>query len=288
MTETTLFEGQTLTIARRAHVLEVALNRAPCNEIGEQTLIELEHLVGITKEEAHADRSRALLIYSRQQRGFSAGADLRSLYIGLTDARESGQSAHADIRSFVDRIHAVFSALDESPLTTVGALHGVVFGGGFELALTCDILIADRTARFAFPELRLGLVPGFGGIPRLARDVGNSVVRDILFLGRSIGAARAYELGLVSQLVSRGEALDVARQAAEQAALFHPEVRARAKRFAKTFPTQALLAEKELFLELIQSSRVHEALGRFVHSTDVRPYLPDNNTAGTARPEANA
>ena len=67
------------------------------------------------------------------------------------------------------------NALDTAPLTTIAAVHGVTFGGGFELALTCDLIIADKMARFCFPELRLGLIPGFGGIPRLKRDLGNSV-----------------------------------------------------------------------------------------------------------------
>ena len=62
------------------------------------------------------------------------------------------------------------------------------FGGGFELALTCDLIVADKMARFCFPELRLGLIPGFGGIPRLKRDLGNAVVRDLLLTGRSINA----------------------------------------------------------------------------------------------------
>ena len=106
----------------------------------------------------------------------------------------------------------VFDTLDTAPLTTIAAVHGVVFGGGFELALTADLVIADKTARFCFPELRLGLVPGFGGIPRLSRDCGNALVRDLLLSGRSLGAARAHELGLVSQLVPRGEALAAARQ----------------------------------------------------------------------------
>src|SRR5438046_7760286 len=76
------------------------------------------------------------------------------------------------------------NTIDAAPLTTIASVHGVVFGGGFELALVCDLIIADKMARFCFPELRLGLVPGFGGIPRLKRDLGNAVVRDLLLTGR--------------------------------------------------------------------------------------------------------
>ena len=98
-----------------------------------------------------------------------------------------------------DRIHAVMNALDMLPMTTVGVVRGVCFGGGFELALTCDVLIAEKSARFAFPELRLGLIPGFGGIPRLRRDVGNALIRDLLLTGHGINAPghgpRASSLG---------------------------------------------------------------------------------------------
>ena len=72
------------------------------------------------------------------------------------------------------------NTLDALPLTTIAAVQGVTFGGGFELALVCDIIVADRMARFCFPELRLGLIPGFGGMPRLKRDLVNAVVRDLL------------------------------------------------------------------------------------------------------------
>src|SRR5208282_630706 len=103
---------------------------------------------------------------------------------------------------------------------TIAAVHGVCFGGGFELALTCDIIVADKMARFAFPELRLGLIPGFGGIPRLKRDLGNAFIRDLLLTGRSINATRAQAVGLVAQLAAEGEALRIARATAAQIVKF--------------------------------------------------------------------
>ena len=105
----------------------------------------------------------------------------------------------------------MLNRLDTSPLTTIAAVHGVCFGGGFELALACDLIVADKMARFCFPELRLGLIPGFGGIPRLKRDIGNAVVRDLLLTGRSINATKALAVGLASQVAAEGEALRVAR-----------------------------------------------------------------------------
>ena len=118
------------------------------------------------------------------------------------------------------------------------------------------------------------LVPGFGGIPRLRRDLGNAVVRDLLLTGRSVPAAKAHHLGLVSQVTARGEALRVARLVAEQAARFDPETTRAAKRFLKPIPRAELEREKDLFIELLASPTVERALDKFVHSSDVRPYLP--------------
>lgn len=259
--------------------LVVTLHREPANEIGTTMLGELELLAALVR--AGAGGARALLFHSEVRRGFSAGADLRELYDELLAKYDSdGRSARSrleaatEVRGFLDRIHAVADTFDTAPITTIGALHGVCFGGGFELALTCDVLIADKSTRFAFPELRLGLVPGFGGIPRLRRDLGNAVVRDFLLTGRSLNATRAHEVGLVSQVVPRGKAKEIALKVAAQAARFDHVTTAKGKRFCKPIPRAELEKEKDLFIEMLGSPVVEEALRRFVESTSVRPYLP--------------
>ncbi len=194
------FQGKTLSWSQEDGAIHLVLDRAPCNEIGSLTLPELELFVNALpklQQDAHS-----LIISSARQEGFCAGADLRELY------RES-QPLAADERAsrlhdFLERIHKVMNTLDAAPLTTIAAVEGIAFGGGFELALTCDLIIADKMARFCFPELRLGLIPGFGGIPRLKRDLGNAVVRDLLLTGRSINATKAQSVGLVSQVVAEG------------------------------------------------------------------------------------
>jgi len=267
--------GQALSWATSGEILEVTLHGEPANEIGLTALGELETLATYVRD--GADGARAIVFSSAMKRGFCAGADLRELYREFVAHKTEGGSmtaATARVREFLDRIHGVYDTLDQAPMTTVGALHGVVFGGGFELALTCDVLVADKSTRFCFPELRLGLIPGWGGIPRLQRDVGNAVVRDLLLTGRSINATRAHHIGLVSQLVARGEALPVARRVAEQACRFDPMTTAKAKGFAKPHPAEALAREKALFCELFTSPVVEAALERFVQSTDAMPYLP--------------
>ncbi len=306
------FHGVALSWDTTDDIIEVKLHRAPVNEIGTTTLRELEGLADHIRD--GADGARALIFHSDRKGGFCAGADLRELHAGLERmdglgirelagrfmapvedaagptldiARDLARAALArggkalvqplvqrEVRRFLERIHAVFDTLDTAPLLTIAATHGAVLGGGFELALCCDLIIADKSTRFGFPELRLGLVPGFGGIPRLERDVGNAVVRDVLLTGRTLNARRAHALGLVSQVTARGEALQAARHAAKQAARFDASTFRTAKAFAKKLPQARLQEEIDTFLQMLRSPAVKAGLDKFVNSTDVRPYLP--------------
>ncbi len=263
-------QGSGLSWTLSEGVIELALHRAPCNELGSSSLEELEKFataLQLMQAEAHA-----LIIYSELKPGFCAGADLRELY-QRSQAMENAEAARG-VRDFLERIHRVLNLIDAAPLTTIAAVHGVTFGGGFELALACDLIIADKMARFCFPELRLGLIPGFGGIPRLKRDLGNAVVRDLLLTGRSINATKAQQIGLVSQVVGEGEALRAARATAAQLRKFDREVAAEAKRFIKPVPHDELRREIDVFCELFARPAVQSGLRKFVESTDAQPYLP--------------
>jgi enoyl-CoA hydratase len=264
------FQGETLSWRVADGTIELVLDRAPCNEIGSAMLVELEQF---TDELRSLERdAHALIISSARPEGFSAGADLRELYRLLHGPPPA--EPIADVRNFLERIHRVMNTLDTAPLRTIAAVHGVTFGGGFELALTCDLIIADKMTRFCFPELRLGLIPGFGGIPRLKRDLGNAVVRDLLLTGRSINAAKAQSVGLISQLTAEGGALGVARATSLQLRKFDRETSLAAKRFIKPIPYEELRREIEIFCELLARPAVERGLRKFVESTDALPYLP--------------
>lgn len=264
------FSGKTLRWEWRDGIFELTLDRAPANEIGSAMLAELEQFVSALH--ALARETSVCILSSARPHGFSAGADLRELYHAAAPLPE--RERLAGVREFLERIHKVLNALDAAPVVTIAAVHGVCFGGGLELALACDLIIADKMARFAFPELRLGLIPGFGGIPRLKRDLGNAVVRDLLLTGRSLNAARAQAVGLVSQLAAEGEALRVARSTAAQIAKFDPGTRAAAKLFIKPIPHDELRREIDIFCDLFVRPAVMAALKKFVESTDAMPYLP--------------
>ncbi len=264
------FKGQALSWQVQGGVIELALHRAPCNELGSLSLAELEQFASALdnlEKNAHA-----LIIHSELKPGFCAGADLRELY-EQSQAMETSKAVQG-VRDFLERIHRVLNRIDAASLTTIAAVHGVTFGGGFELALVCDLIIADKMARFCFPELRLGLIPGFGGIPRLKRDVGNAVVRDLLLTGRSFNATKAQQIGLVSQVVAEGEALRAARATTAQIGKFDRQTAVVAKQFIKPVPLDELRKEIDMFCELFSRPAVQAGLKKFVESTEAQPYLP--------------
>ncbi len=264
------FRGQALRWEWHAGVVELTLDREPLNEIGTLLLRELEQFAGAI--DGLASITSACIITSARPGGFCAGADLKELY---RNALPLSRKQRSDgIRSFLQRVHRVANAIDEAPFVTLAAVHGLCMGGGLELALLCDLIVADKMARFGFPELRLGLIPGFGGIPRLRRDVGNGFIRDLLFTGRTVKAEAAQQAGLVAHLAGEGFALQVARSMAQQITKFDAETRVAAKRFIKPIPYQELREEIALFCKLFDRPAVMENLRRFVESDDPMKHLP--------------
>ncbi len=245
------FTGKTLRWDWRDGIIELTLDREPANEIGTAMLADLEKFVAAFP--SLAPQTSACIISSARKHGFSAGADLRELYEGA--AMLSAKERLSGVRSFLERIHAVLNAIDAAAFVTIAAVHGVCFGGGLELALACDIIVADKMARFAFPELRLGLIPGFGGIPRLKRDLGNAFVRDLLLTGRSVNATRAHAVGLVAQLTAEGEALKIARvhrRANHEVRRRHPR---RRQEIHQAHPTRRAPPRNRSFLRALHASR---------------------------------
>ena len=264
------FHGNALRWEWRAGVVELTLDREPLNEIGTVMLADLEKFAAAIRRLAPV--TSACIISSARPGGFCAGADLKELYYGAAPLPKAKRVAGA--RTFLKRIHRVFNAIDAAPFVTFAAVHGLCMGGGLELALACDQIVADKMARFGFPELRLGLIPGFGGIPRLRRDVGNSFIRDLLFTGRTVRAESAHQAGLLAHLAGEGYALQVARSMAQQVTKLDSETRAAAKKFIKPIPRAELDKEIELFCKLFNRPVVMESLKRFVETDDPMKYLP--------------
>jgi enoyl-CoA hydratase/carnithine racemase len=147
----------------------------------------------------------------------------------VTGAGEKAFCAGSDISEFakvrddvvtckLSQENHAFTALEQLPMPVIAALNGITLGGGGEVALVCDIRFMDETARVGFPEVKLGVFPGSGGVFRLPRLVGPAKAYELLYTGEIIEAREALRIGLVNRLTPRGEALSSALKFAEELA----------------------------------------------------------------------
>jgi enoyl-CoA hydratase/carnithine racemase len=200
---------------------------------------------------------RVIVLRGAGPRGFCAGADLRE----ARPASSPGDDA-------TQRRAAWFDAFDQTAKPLIAAIHGVCFGGGFEIALACDLRIASADALFALPETGLGIIPGGGGTQRLPRLVGLGAALQLLLTGERIDAQEAWRMGVVTRVLPDAPALhaEAARLAAQIAA--KPPMATRlAKQAARTGLELALAAglaqERHLFALLAQTDDCKEAAAAF-------------------------
>jgi enoyl-CoA hydratase len=148
-------------------------------------------------DEAASSGARALLIIGAGEKAFCAGADIKEL---------TGRSLVAQKESAAFG-QSVFAKLAALPMISIALVNGFAFGGGLELALACDFRLATRNARLGLPEIKLGLIPGYGGTQRLPRLIGEARALELILSGRAVDAAEAERIGLVNRLID-GDALE--------------------------------------------------------------------------------
>lgn len=146
---------------------------------------------------------RAVVVTGAGERAFCAGSDIAEFQPLLAPGRIVPEKLALQ--------HQVFGWLDDFPKPTVAAVNGLAFGGGLEIAVCCDLIVADERARFALPEIKLGVFPGSGGPVRVTRRVGEGRAKELMFLGEPIDAATAQAWGLVNRVVPAGGALAAAQ-----------------------------------------------------------------------------
>jgi enoyl-CoA hydratase len=191
-----------LLVERDDAVAVVTLNRPKVlNALNGQTLSELSAAMASLKGDAGV---RAIVLTGAGEKSFVAGADINELAVlspvaGKEHARAGQQ---------------VFNAIEQLGKPVIAAINGFALGGGCELAMACTLRLAADTARFGQPEINLGLIPGYAGSQRLPRLVGKGRALEILLTGEMIGAARAYEIGLVNRVVPAAELMTEARKLA--------------------------------------------------------------------------
>ncbi|HTA12897.1 MAG TPA: enoyl-CoA hydratase-related protein, partial [Solirubrobacteraceae bacterium] len=185
------------------------------NSISPQVIEDLQKVWGKLKD----SDVRVLVIASSNPFLYCAGADVKAF---TTMDAASGEQ-------LVNGAHALFKELGQQGVVTIAAVNGLAFGGGCELAMACDVRIAARSAIFGQPEIKLGIIPGFGGTQRLPRLVGSNKALEMNLVGDPVLAEEAFELGLVNRVVDDHELLDTvlqwARKLAEQAPLAVAEIK---------------------------------------------------------------
>jgi enoyl-CoA hydratase/carnithine racemase len=204
------------------HVVEVVLDR-PSALNAVSTALALQ-LTAVFRELAADSTVRSVVLSSSSDRAFCVGADLKER-AGFSDQQLLAQRPV---------IRALFDATRELPMPAIAAVGGFALGGGFELALSCDVIVADAAAVFGLTEVTVGLVPGGGGTQLLARRIGSGRAADLLLTGRKVAAVEALRLGVADRLADAGGARLVALHVAAAAAANSPLAVRHAKRALRT------------------------------------------------------
>ncbi|MER2537023.1 MAG: enoyl-CoA hydratase/isomerase family protein [Rhizobiaceae bacterium] len=183
----------------------VELNRPPANAIG---LLQIEQLSTVLSEIEASHECRVVIFHS-SGRFFSAGADIK-LMAEHVDHREGAEAMAA----MGAAMQAAFGRVEKLPVVTIAAITGICVGGGLELALACDMRVADGGASTGFPEMRIGLLPAAGGTQRLTRIAGPAVASRLILTGEIIPAGKAHGYGIFQELAEPGKALEKAMELA--------------------------------------------------------------------------
>lgn len=166
----------------------IRLDRPPMNALNRQVQEEIR---AAAQEASRREDVRAVVVYGGEK-VFAAGADIK----------EMADMSYADMASRARELSSSFTAVAEIPKPTVAAITGYALGGGLELALCCDRRVAGDNAKVGQPEILLGIIPGAGGTQRLARLIGPSKAKDIVYTGRFVDAGEALQIGLVDEVVA--------------------------------------------------------------------------------------
>ena len=190
----------------KATVATLTVNRpAALNALNR---VVLEDIARVLREVRHDPAVRVLIVTGAGDRAFVAGADIAAMSeMSTTEGLEFSRLGHR-----------VMQSVEDLPIPVVAAVNGFALGGGLELAMACDLIIASDKARFGQPEINLALIPGFGGTQRLPHRIGHARAREFVMTGEMFDARTALALGLVNQVVALEELMPAARKLAERLA----------------------------------------------------------------------
>ncbi len=244
---------ETIAVSKEGMLGIITLNRPQAmNALNTKMVTEL---ISVLNDFERDDGVRCLVI-AGSERAFSAGADIKEM-AGMT-AVQMTMTGH---------FFPLWDRVGRYPKPIVGALSGFVLGGGLELAMSLDVLVASETTQLGQPEIDIGIMPGGGGTQRLARAVGKAKAMEMILTGKRIGAEEAKTLGLVSRVVPKEAYLEEAKKVANEIASKSPvAIRLAKMAVNKAFEmglSQGLDFEREVFYLLFASEDKNEGMNAF-------------------------
>ncbi len=244
---------QTIVVDRSERVATITLNRPEAlNALNTVVMAELT----AAADELDADPGVGAIIITGSAKAFAAGADIK----------EMATLSYAEV--FESDLFGAWSKLAAVRTPLIAAVAGYALGGGCELAMICDVLIAADTAKFGQPEIKLGVIPGMGGSQRLTRAIGKAKAMDMVLTGRMMDAAEAERSGLVSRVVPADDLLEEARGVATTIAqMSRPASRMAKEAVNRAFEStlaEGLLYERRLFHSAFATDDQSEGMAAFI------------------------
>ena len=225
------------------------------NALDRATLIAMRDALGELPERPGVG---CLIVTGAGDKAFVAGADIAAM-----SGMSRGQ-AHA----FAELGQSTFALLEALPMPVIAAVNGFALGGGCELALACDFIYASSHAKFGQPEVKLGVIPGFGGTQRLSRRVGLGMARELVYTGKLIGPEEALRIGLVNAVFPHAELMTKVTETAKALLVAGPRAVAAAKRLMNVGVDLPLLAaitrEAEAFSQCFDAAEQREGMQAFL------------------------
>jgi enoyl-CoA hydratase/carnithine racemase len=194
--------SEELIVVESGQITTIRLQNPPLNLVTVELTRTLDDVLGAIESEAGV---RVVVLTGTGERSFCAGSDVKEF--------ESLHGRVGEGKLLLEK--AVYRRLANLPMPTIAAIQGDALGGGLELALCCDLRVADERAKLGLPEVRLGVMPGSGGTQRLPRIVGMAKAKEMILMGEVITAAEAADIGLVNRVAAAGQTLQVAMEMAE-------------------------------------------------------------------------
>ena len=247
--------SQTVRFEKKDNIALVTIDRPEAlNALNSTVIAELEQVV----TELENDSTVRAMILTGEGRSFVAGADIGEQYpLDLDGGRRWGQ-----------RGSALFRRMERLEFPTIAAVNGFALGGGCELAMSCDIILASEKAKFGQPEVGLGITPGFSGTQRLPRRVGVAKAKELIFSGRMVKADEAERIGLVNAVYAPEALLDgameMARSFAKNAPIAVKYAKACIDRGMQTDIDSGIACENELFAMCFATADQKEGMGAFL------------------------